>query len=78
MGRGTPLPLSVRALRSGGAAALLVLFAQSLLGFGDAALDDFFAAYVYNGVILAGAVLCALRAVRSARSGSAGRSSPPG
>jgi len=63
VGRGTPLPLSVRALRAGGAAALLALFAQSLLGFGDAALDEFFAAYVYNGVILAGAVLCALRAI---------------
>jgi hypothetical protein len=64
VGRGTPLPLSVRVLRAAGAAALAALFAQSLLGFGDAALDDFFAAYVYNGVILAGAALCALRAVK--------------
>jgi diguanylate cyclase (GGDEF)-like protein len=64
VGRGTPLPLSVRVLRAAGAAALAALFGQSLLGFGDAALDEFFAAYVYNGVILAGAAMCALRAVK--------------
>ena len=64
MGRGAPLPLSVRVLRAAGAAALAALFAQSLLGFGDAAVDEFVAAYVYNGVILAGAAMCALRAVK--------------
>jgi diguanylate cyclase (GGDEF)-like protein len=63
MRRGTQLPIAVRALRAAGAAALAALFAQSLLGFGDAALDDFFASWVYNGIILAGAALCLLRAI---------------
>ena len=43
MRRGTALPLTVRALRGAGALALAALFAQSLLGFGDAGLDEFFA-----------------------------------
>jgi two-component system cell cycle response regulator len=63
MHRGTHLPPAVRALRVAGAVALAALIAQSALGIGGAALDAVFSAWVYNGVILAGAVLCLARAV---------------
>jgi diguanylate cyclase (GGDEF)-like protein len=63
MRRGTPIPTAVRALRIAAAVALAALFAQSLLGTRVDRLDDFFGAWVYDGVILASAVLCLARAV---------------
>jgi two-component system cell cycle response regulator len=63
MHRGTQLPPAVRALRIAGAVALAALIAQSALGIGGAALDAVFSAWVYNGVIVASAVLCLARAV---------------
>ena len=69
----------MRVLRAGGALALAALFAQSLLGFGDAALDEFFAAYVYNGVTLARRRAVRRCAPRScAATGWRGRASAPG
>ena len=61
MSRGTPLPTAVRVLRVAGALALAALFAQSL-GFGGDGADEFFSAWVYNGITVAGAVLCLSRA----------------
>jgi diguanylate cyclase (GGDEF)-like protein len=63
MRRGTPIPPAARALRAAATVALVVLFAQSLLGTPADRLDDFFGAWVYDGVIVASAVLCLLRAV---------------
>ena len=63
MRRGTPIPTAVRALRIAAAVALAALVAQSLLGTRVDRLDDFFGSWVYDGVILASAVLCLLRAV---------------
>ncbi len=69
MSRGSRLPLTVRALRLAGAAALATLVAHTVLGLGGEELDAFFSAWVYDGVILLGAVLVLLRAllVRSER-----------
>jgi len=61
--RGPRLPLAVRALRAAGAVALLALVAHSVLGLGGERLEEVFSAWVYNGVILAGAFLCVLRAI---------------
>jgi hypothetical protein len=58
-----PIPTPVRALRIAAALALVALFAQSLAGASADKLDDFFGAWVYDGVIVASAALCLLRAV---------------
>jgi two-component system cell cycle response regulator len=63
MRRGSPIPPAVRVLRAGAAVALAALLVQSLLGSPADRLDDFFGSWVYDGVILASAVLCLLRAV---------------
>jgi two-component system, cell cycle response regulator len=63
MRRGTPIPPAVRALRVAAAVALAALLAQGLLGSPADRLDAFFGSWVYDGVILASAVLCLLRAV---------------
>jgi two-component system, cell cycle response regulator len=63
MSRGTPIPPAVRALRVAAAVALAALLAQGVLGSPADRLDDFFGSWVYDGVILASAVLCLLRAV---------------
>src|SRR3954468_3693297 len=62
MRRGTTVPLAVRVLRGAAFVALVALFAQSA-GVGGNGSDDFFSGWVYDGVIVAGAVLCLLRAV---------------
>ena len=63
MRRGTPIPPAVRALRVAAAVALAALLAQGVLGSPADRLDAFFGSWVYDGVILASAVLCLLRAV---------------
>ena len=63
MRRGTPIPPAVRALRVAAAVALAALLAQGVLGSPADRLDGFFGSWVYDGVILASAVLCLLRAV---------------
>ena len=68
MRQGSALPLPVRVLRAAAALALVALVAESA-GVGGNRYDDFFGSWVYDGVIVAGAVLCGMRAglVRSER-----------
>jgi diguanylate cyclase (GGDEF)-like protein len=63
MRTGTPIPPAVRALRVAAAVALAALLAQGVLGSPADRLDAFFGSWVYDGVIVASAVLCLLRAV---------------
>jgi hypothetical protein len=62
MRRGTPLRGPVRALRLVGGIALAALFAEGL-GFGGERVEAFFSAWVHNGIVVVGALLCLLRAV---------------
>jgi two-component system, cell cycle response regulator len=63
MRRGTAIPSAARALRIAAAVALAALLAQGVLGTPADKLDGFFGSWVYDGVILASAALCLLRAV---------------
>ena len=62
MRRGTPIPPAVRALRVAAAVALAALLAQGVLGSPADPFDAFFGSWVYDGVIVASAVLPRLRA----------------